>query len=161
MVDGNKVIIVINGVINIVIGQNVLIMVKELYVVVIGSNKGSILVLVIFGCFNFLFKLNLVKGLVLIIQFDDGWVVSILLDIVDVIELVFFSLVSGVGGQLCIVGYVGVGSNCLSWVSEKVDVGICFDFGVIFMCIDVFNLDFFELVMDGFYLCFWGVNVCS
>ncbi len=82
-------------------------------------------------------------------------------DTADVIELAFPSLVSGAGGQPCIAGYAGAGSNCSSRASEKVDAGIRFDFGVTSTRTDVLNLDFSELAMDGSYLRFWGANARS
>ncbi|MCO2295557.1 hypothetical protein FA369_24625 [Pseudomonas aeruginosa] len=161
MVDGNKATIAINGVTNTATGQNVPITVKELYVAATGSNKGSTLAPVTLGRLNFPFKLNLAKGSVLTTQFDDGRVVSTLPDTADVIELAFPSLVSGAGGQPCIAGYAGAGSNCSSRASEKVDAGIRFDFGVTSTRTDVLNLDFSELAMDGSYLRFWGANARS
>ncbi|GAB7134975.1 TPA: hypothetical protein NII70_005488 [Pseudomonas aeruginosa] len=161
MVDGNKATIAINGVTNTATGQNVPITVKELYVAATGSNKGSTLAPVTLGRLNFPFKLNLAKGSVLTTQLDDGRVVSTLPDTADVIELAFPSLVSGAGGQLCIAGYAGAGSNCSSRASEKVDAGIRFDFGVTSTRTDVLNLDFSELAMDGSYLRFWGANARS
>lgn len=161
MVDGNKATIAINGVTNTATGQNVPITVKELYVAATGSNKGSTLAPVTLGRLNFPFKLNLVKGSVLTSQLDDGRVVSTLPDTADVIELAFPSLVSGAGGQRCIAGYAGAGSNCSSRASEKVDAGIRFDFGVTSTRTDVLNLDFSELAMDGSYLRFWGANARS
>lgn len=146
MVDGNKATIAINGVTNTATGQNVPITVKELYVAATGSNKGSTLAPVTLGRLNFPFKLNLV---------------STLPDTADVIELAFPSLVSGAGGQPCIAGYAGAGSNCSSRASEKVDAGIRFDFGVTSTRTDVLNLDFSELAMDGSYLRFWGANARS
>lgn len=146
MVDGNKATIAINGVTNTATGQNVPITVKELYVAATGSNKGSTLAPVTLGRLNFPFKLNLV---------------STLPDTADVIELAFPSLVSGAGGQPCIAGYTGAGSNCSSRASEKVDAGIRFDFGVTSTRTDVLNLDFSELAMDGSYLRFWGANARS
>lgn len=161
MVDGNKATIAINGVTNTATGQNVPITVKELYVAATGSNKGSTLAPVTLGRLNFPFKLNLAKGSVLTTQLDDGRVVSTLPDPADVIELAFPSLVSGAGGQPCIAGYAGAGSNCSSRASEKVDAGIRFDFGVTSTRTDVLNLDFSELAMDGSYLRFWGANARS
>ncbi|HBN9513995.1 hypothetical protein [Pseudomonas aeruginosa] len=161
MVDGNKATIAINGVTNTATGQNVPITVKELYVAATGSNKGSTLEPVTLGRLNFPFKLNLAKGSVLTTQLDDGRVVSTLPDTADVIELAFPSLVSGAGGQPCIAGYAGAGSNCSSRASEKVDAGIRFDFGVTSTRTDVLNLDFSELAMDGSYLRFWGANARS
>ncbi|WP_070336759.1 hypothetical protein [Pseudomonas aeruginosa] len=161
MVDGNKATIAINGVTNTATGQNVPITVKELYVAATGSNKGSTLAPVTLGRLNFPFKLNLAKGSVLTTQLDDGRVVSTLPDTADVIELAFPSLVSGAGGQRCIAGYAGAGSNCSSRASEKVDAGIRFDFGVTSTRTDVLNLDFSELAMDGSYLRFWGANARS
>lgn len=161
MVDGNKATIAINGVTNTATGQNVPITVKELYVAATGSNKGSTLAPVTLGRLNFPFKLNLAKGSVLTTQLDDGRVVSTLPDTADVIELAFPSLVSGAGGQPCIAGYAGAGSNCSSRASEKVDAGIRFDFGVTSTRNDVLNLDFSELAMDGSYLRFWGANARS
>ncbi|OWB34472.1 hypothetical protein [Pseudomonas aeruginosa] len=161
MVDGNKATIAINGVTNTATGQNVPITVKELYVAAIGSNKGSTLAPVTLGRLNFPFKLSLAKGSVLTTQLDDGRVVSTLPDTADVIELAFPSLVSGAGGQPCIAGYAGAGSNCSSRASEKVDAGIRFDFGVTSTRTDVLNLDFSELAMDGSYLRFWGANARS
>ncbi|OUL44355.1 hypothetical protein B2G63_31080 [Pseudomonas aeruginosa] len=155
MVDGNKATIAINGVTNTATGQNVPITVKELYVAATGSNKGSTLAPVTLGRLNFPFKLNLTT------QLDDGRVVSTLPDTADVIELAFPSLVSGAGGQPCIAGYAGAGSNCSSRASEKVDAGIRFDFGVTSTRTDVLNLDFSELAMDGSYLRFWGANARS
>lgn len=146
MVDGNKATIAINGVTNTATGQNVPITVKELYVAATGSNKGSTLAPVTLGRLNFPFKLKLV---------------STLPDTADVIELAFPSLVSGAGGQPCIAGYAGAGSNCSSRASEKVDAGIRFDFGVTSTRTDVLNLDFSELAMDGSYLRFWGANARS
>ena len=154
MVDGNKATIAINGVTNTATGQNVPITVKELYVAATGSNKGSTLAPVTLGRLNFPFKLNLAKGSVLTTQLDDGRVVSTLPDTADVIELAF-------GGQPCIAGYAGAGSNCSSRASEKVDAGIRFDFGVTSTRTDVLNLDFSELAMDGSYLRFWGANARS
>ena len=119
MVDGNKATIAINGVTNTATGQNVPITVKELYVAATGSNKGSTLAPVTLGRLNFPFKLNLAKGSVLTTQLDDGRVVSTLPDTADVIELAFPSLVSGAGGQPCIAGYAGAGSNCSSRASER------------------------------------------
>ncbi|MBG6498148.1 hypothetical protein GHV13_32285 [Pseudomonas aeruginosa] len=161
MVDGNKATIAINGVTNTATGQNVPITVKELYVAATGSNKGSTLAPVTLGRLNFPFKLNLATGSVLTTQLDDGRVVSTLPDTADVIELAFPSLVSGAGGQPCIAGYAGAGSNCSSRASEKVDAGIRFDFGVPSARTDVLNLDFSELAMDGSYLRFWGANARS
>ncbi|MBG9949650.1 hypothetical protein [Pseudomonas aeruginosa] len=161
MVDGNKATIAINGVTNTATGQNVPITVKELYVAATGSNKGSTLAPVTLGRLNFPFKLNLAKGSVLTTQLDDGRVVSTLPDTADVIELAFPSLVRGAGGQPCIAGYAGAGSNCSSRASEKVDAGIRFDFGVTSTRTDVLNLDFSELAMDGSYLRFWGANARS
>lgn len=161
MVDGNKATIAINGVTNTATGQNVPITVKELYVAATGSNKGSTLEPVTLGRLNFPFKLNLAKGSVLTTQLDDGRVVSTLPDTADVIELAFPSQVSGAGGQPCIAGYAGAGSNCSSRASEKVDAGIRFDFGVTSTRTDVLNLDFSELAMDGSYLRFWGANARS
>ncbi|MBG6491448.1 hypothetical protein I5I57_30145 [Pseudomonas aeruginosa] len=161
MVDGNKATIAINGVTNTATGQNVPITVKELYVAATGSNKGSTLAPVTLGRLNFPFKRNLAKGSVLTTQLDDGRVVSTLPDTADVIELAFPSLVSGAGGQPCIAGYAGAGSNCSSRASEKVDAGIRFDFGVTSTRTDVLNLDFSELAMDGSYLRFWGANARS
>lgn len=161
MVDGNKATIAINGVTNTATGQNVPITVKELYVAATGSNKGSTLAPVTLGRLNFPFKLNLAKGSVLTTSLDDGRVVSTLPDTADVIELAFPSLVSGAGGQPCIAGYAGAGSNCSSRASEKVDAGIRFDFGVTSTRTDVLNLDFSELAMDGSYLRFWGANARS
>ncbi len=161
MVDGNKATIAINGVTNTATGQNVPITVKELYVAATGSNKGSTLAPVTLGRLNFPFKLNLAKGSVLTTQLDDGRVVSTLPDTADVIELAFPSLVSGAGGQPCIAGYAGAGSNRSSRASEKVDAGIRFDFGVTSTRTDVLNLDFSELAMDGSYLRFWGANARS
>lgn len=161
MVDGNKATIAINGVTNTATGQNVPITVKELYVAATGSNKGSTLAPVTLGRLNFPFKLNLAKGSVLTTQLDDGRVVSTLPDTADVIELAFPSLVSSAGGQPCIAGYAGAGSNCSSRASEKVDAGIRFDFGVTSTRTDVLNLDFSELAMDGSYLRFWGANARS
>ncbi|MBG6260102.1 hypothetical protein I5I44_21640, partial [Pseudomonas aeruginosa] len=106
-------------------------------------------------------KLNRATGWGLTTQRDPGGVVSTLPDTADVIELAFPSLVSGAGGQPCIAGYAGAGSNCSSRASEKVDAGIRFDFGVTSTRTDVLNLDFSELAMDGSYLRFWGANARS
>ncbi|MGU1146028.1 hypothetical protein ACSERP_17855 [Pseudomonas aeruginosa] len=122
---------------------------------------GSTLAPVTLGRLNFPFTLNRAKGSVRPTQLDDGRVVSTLPDTADVIELAFPSLVSGAGGQPCIAGYAGAGSNCSSRASEKVDAGIRFDFGVTSTRTDVLNLDFSELAMDGSYLRFWGANARS
>ncbi|AVR69865.1 MULTISPECIES: hypothetical protein [Pseudomonas aeruginosa group] len=161
MLDGNKATVAINGVTNTSTGQNVPITVKELYLAATGSDKGSALAPVTLGRLNFPFKLNLAKGSVLTTQLDDGRLVSTLPDNADVIELAFPSLVNGAGGQPCIAGYAGAGSNCSSRAGEKVDAGIRFDFGVTSTRTDVLNLDFSELAMDGSYLRFWGANARS
>ncbi|MBH9342322.1 hypothetical protein I5K76_11000 [Pseudomonas aeruginosa] len=161
MLDGNKATVAINGVTNTSTGQNVPITGKELYLAATGSDKGSALAPVTLGRLNFPFKLNLAKGSVLTPQLDDGRLVSTLPDNADVIELAFPSLVNGAGGQPCIAGYAGAGSNCSSRAGEKVDAGIRFDFGVTSTRTDVLNLDFSELAMDGSYLRFWGANARS
>ncbi|MBH9395259.1 hypothetical protein I5L42_05670 [Pseudomonas aeruginosa] len=161
MLDGNKATVAINGVTNTSTGQNVPITVKELYLAATGSDKGSALAPVTLGRLNFPFKLNLAKGSVLTTQLDDGRLVSTLPDNADVIELAFPSLVNGAGGQPCIAGYAGAGSNCSSRAGEKVAAGIRFDFGVPSTRTAVLNLDFSELAMDGSYLRFWGANARS
>lgn len=60
------------------------------------------------------------------------------------------------GGQPCIAGFAAAGGNCTSRATEKVDMGIRFDFQVATGRTDVINVDVTQLAMDGSYLRLWG-----
>lgn len=137
-------------------GQNVPISVKEFYLGASGSNKGANLNPVNIGRLDHPFELTLATGETLRTLRDDGQWVQTTPSNVTVLELKFPERLTGAGGQACINGYAGAGSNCSSRASERVDLGIRFDFQVAAGRTDIINLDISELVMDGTYLRLWG-----
>ncbi len=137
-------------------GQNVPISVKEFYLGAAGSNKGANLNPVNIGRLGHPFEVTLAMGETLRTLRDDGQWVQTTPNNISVLELKFPERLSGAGGQACISGYAAAGSNCSSRASERVDLGIRFDFQVAAGRTDILNLDISELVMDGTYLRLWG-----
>src|SRR3990167_2107774 len=151
----NQATITINDITN-ASGQNVPISVKEFYLGATGSNKGANLNPVNIGRLDHPFEITLAKGETLRTLRDDGQWVQTTPSNVSVLEFKFPERLTGAGGQACISGYAAAGSNCSSRASERVDLGIRFDFQVAAGRTDIINLDFSELVMDGSYLRLWG-----
>ncbi len=155
LLDASGAVITIND-INNASGQNVPISVKEFYLGATGSNKGANLNPVNIGRLDHPFEITLAKGETLRTLRDDGQWVQTTPSNVSVLEFKFPERLTGAGGQACISGYAAAGSNCSSRASERVDLGIRFDFQVAAGRTDIINLDFSELVMDGSYLRLWG-----
>jgi hypothetical protein len=153
--DANQATITIND-INNGSGQNVPISVKEFYLGASGSNKGALLNPVSIGRLSQPFTVGLVKGEDLRSLRDDGAFVQTTPNNLSVLELAFPAMINGAGGQACIDGYAAAGSRCSSRASERVDLGVRFDFKVAPNRVDVLNIDVAELVMDGSYLRLWG-----
>ncbi|MFP6850854.1 MAG: hypothetical protein VCA57_19415 [Pseudomonas sp.] len=155
LLDASGAVITIND-INNGSGQNVPIAVKEFYLGAAGSNKGANLNPVNIGRLEHPFEVNLAKGESLRTLRDDGQWVQTTPSNVSVLEFKFPERLTGAAGQACISGYAAAGSNCSSRASERVDMGIRFDFQVAAGRTDIINLDISELVMDGSYLRLWG-----
>lgn len=136
-------------------GQNVPISVKEFYLGAIGSNNGANLNAVTIGRLDHPFALNLARGETLRTLNDAGQWVQTTPNGVSVLEFMFPERLT-TGGSACISGYSTGGNTCSSRASEKVDLGIRFDFQVAAGRTDVLNLDISELAMDGSYLRLWG-----
>lgn len=136
-------------------GQNVPISVKEFYLAAVGSNKGASLNPVNVGRLAYPFALNLAKGEQLRSLRDDGQWVQTTPSNISVLELTFPAMMTS-GGNPCIQGFADAGSTCSSRASERVDMGIRYDFQVAAGRKDILNFDFGELVMDGSYLRLWG-----
>ena len=141
-------------------GQNVPISVKEFYMGAAGSNKGAVLNPINVGRLAYPFALNLAKGEDLRSLRADGQWVQTTPSNLTVLELTFPSMMTS-GGNPCISGFAEAGSNCSSRASEKVDMGIRYDFQVTAGRTDVLNFDIGELVMDGSYLRLWGDSTRS
>ncbi|NWL78523.1 hypothetical protein DM872_16855 [Pseudomonas taiwanensis] len=155
LLDANNATITINDITN-AAKQNVPIAVKEFYLGAAGSNKGANLNPVTIGRLNHPFALNLAKGEDMRTLRDDGQWVQTTPSNVTVLEFMFPERLTGAAGQPCIAGLAAAGNNCSSRASEKVDLGIRFDFQVAAGRTDILNLDFAELAMDGSYLRLWG-----
>lgn len=155
LLDASGATITIND-INNAAGQNVPISVKEFYLGAAGSNKGANLNPVNIGRLDHPFEITLGKGETLRTLRDDGQWVQTTPSNLTVLEFKFPERLTGAGGQACISGYAVAGSNCSSRASERVDLGIRFDFQVAAGRTDIINLDISELVMDGSYLRLWG-----
>ncbi|AOE87413.1 hypothetical protein [Pseudomonas sp. TCU-HL1] len=155
LLDANNATITINDIAN-GSGQNVPISVKEFYLGATGSNKGANLSPVTVGRLDHPFALNLSKGEAMRTLRDDGQWVQTTPGNVTVLEFMFPERLTGAAGQACIAGFAAAGNNCSSRASEKVDLGIRFDFQVAAGRTDILNLDFAELAMDGSYLRLWG-----
>jgi hypothetical protein len=153
--DASQATITINDITN-GSGQNVPISVKEFYLGATGSNKGAVLNPVDIGRLSQPFSIGLTKGEDLRSRRDDGVLVQTTPNNLAVLEFAFPAMLSGTGGQACISGFAAAGSTCSSRATERVDMGIRFDFQVAPNRIDVLNLDVTELVMDGSYLRLWG-----
>lgn len=153
--DASQATITINDITN-GSGQNVPIAVKEFYLGATGSNKGASLNPVNIGRLSQPFTIGLAKGEDLRSLRADGAFVQTTPSNLSVLEFAFPAMINGAGGQACISGFVGAGSNCSSRASERVDMGVRFDFQVAPNRVDVLNLDVTELVMDGSYLRLWG-----
>ncbi|MES2821792.1 MAG: hypothetical protein V4812_22695 [Pseudomonadota bacterium] len=155
LMDASQSTIFIDGITN-AGGQNVPIAVKEFYLGATGSHLGANLAPVTLGRLNHPFEINLAKGEALRSLRDDGqWVQTTPSDIA-VLEFRFPERLIGAGGQPCIGGFAAAGTNCSSRASEKVDLGIRFDFQVAAGRAEVMNIDIGELAMDGSYLRLWG-----
>lgn len=154
LLDASQSTITINDITN-GSGQNVPISVKEFYLGAAGSNKGANLNPVTTGRLAHPFTLNLAKGEDLRSLRDDGQWVQTTPSNVAVLELTFPERLSS-GGNACIAGFAGAGNNCSSRASEKIDMGVRFDFQVAAGRTDVINIDIGELAMDGSYLRLWG-----
>lgn len=152
--DASQATITINDITN-GSGQNVPISVKEFYLGATGSNKGTVLNPVDIGRLSQPFSIDLAKGEDLRSRRDDGVLVQTTPSNLTVLEFAFPAMLGG-AGQACISGFSAAGSNCSSRATERVDMGIRFDFQVSPSRIDVLNLDVTELVMDGSYLRLWG-----
>ncbi len=180
--DASQATITINDITN-GSGQNVPISVKEFYLAASGSNKGSTLNPANVGRLSYPFALTLAKGEDLRTytekwnlqskQVTTGgqtrtvyfWAPTGVKQWVQttpseraVLELTFPTLMAS-GGNPCVAGFTGSSgaeSNCSSRSSEKVDMGIRYDFQVTAGRTDVLNFDIGELVMDGSYLRLWG-----
>ena len=151
----NQATITINDITN-ASGQNVPISVKEFYLGATGSNKGAILNPVTIGRLNYPFKLNLAKGEELRSLRDDGQFVQTTPSNLAVLEFAFPERLAA-GGNACVSGFAAAGSNCSSRASEKVDMGVRFDFNVVpGGRTDIINVDVTALAMDGSYLRLWG-----
>ncbi|WP_044873484.1 hypothetical protein [Pseudomonas sp. LFM046] len=155
LLDATNATITINDITN-GSGQNVPISVKEFYLGATGSNKGASLSPVTIGRLNHPFALNLAKGESMLTLRDDGQWVQTTPSNVTVLEFMFPERLTGAAGQPCIAGFAAAGNSCSSRASEKVDLGIRFDFQVAAGRTDILNLDFAELSMDGSYLRLWG-----
>lgn len=155
LLDASGATITIND-INNAAKQNVPISVKEFYLGATGSNKGANLNPVTIGRLDHPFALNLAKGEAMRTLRDDGQWVQTTPNNVTVLEFMFPERLTGAAGQPCISGLAAAGNNCSSRASEKVDLGIRFDFQVAAGRTDILNLDFAELAMDGSYLRLWG-----
>ncbi|MDH4582525.1 hypothetical protein E8F20_11675 [Pseudomonas sp. BN415] len=155
LLDANNATITINDITN-AAKQNVPIAVKEFYLGAAGSNKGANLSPVTIGRLDHPFALNLAKGEDMRTLRDDGQWVQTTPSNVTVLEFMFPERLTGAAGQACIGGFAGAGNSCSSRASEKVDLGIRFDFQVAAGRTDILNLDFSELAMDGSYLRLWG-----
>ncbi|WP_342245201.1 hypothetical protein [Pseudomonas sp. OTU5201] len=155
LLDAKNATITINDITN-AAKQNVPIAVKEFYLGAAGSNKGANLSPVTIGRLDHPFALNLAKGEDMRTLRDDGQWVQTTPSNVTVLEFMFPERLTGAAGQPCIGGFAGAGNNCSSRASEKVDLGIRFDFQVAAGRTDILNLDFAELAMDGSYLRLWG-----
>ena len=155
LLDANNATITINDITN-AAKQNVPISVKEFYLGAAGSSKGANLSPVTIGRLDHPFALNLAKGEDMRTLRDDGQWVQTTPSNITVLEFMFPERLTGAAGQACISGFAAAGNNCSSRASEKVDLGIRFDFQVAAGRTDILNLDFAELVMDGSYLRLWG-----
>ncbi len=166
-------------------GQNVPISVKEFYMAASGSNKGSTLNPANVGRLPYPFALTLAKGEDLR-TYTESWSLQSKQVTTgnttrtvhfwgptgvpqwaqttpserSVLELTFPALMTS-GGNPCVAGFAGAGSNCSSRASEKVDLGIRYDFQVAAGRTDVLNFDIGELAMDGSYLRLWGDSARS
>lgn len=155
LLDANNATITINDITN-AAKQNVPIAVKEFYLGAAGSNKGANLSPVTIGRLDHPFALNLAKGEAMRTLRDDGQWVQTTPSNITVLEFMFPERLTDAAGQPCIAGLAAAGSSCSSRASEKVDLGIRFDFQVAAGRTDILNLDFAELAMDGSYLRLWG-----
>lgn len=153
--DASQATITINDITN-GSGQNVPISVKEFYLAAAGSNKGAVLNPVDIGRLSHPFSVGLDKGEDLRSLRDDGVFVQTTPNNLSVLEFAFPALLSGAGGQACISGFAAAGNRCSSRATERVDMGIRFDFQVAPNRVDVLNIDIGELAMDGSYLRLWG-----
>lgn len=180
--DANRATITINDITNGNFGSggvNVPISVKEFYLGATGSNKGASLNPVNIGRLTHPFTLSLDKG-EQIKTLSEGWgeysktvfgktvyywaptgaqqSIQTTPDGVAVLGLTFPERLAPTtpGGQACIGGFAAAGGNCSSRVTEKVDMGIRFDFQVASGRTDVLNIDVTQLAMDGSYLRLWG-----
>ncbi|MET1080744.1 MAG: hypothetical protein ABWY06_22260 [Pseudomonas sp.] len=155
LMDASQATITVNDITN-AAGQNVPISVKEFYFGAAGSNKGANLMPVSIGRLNHPFEFNLAKGEALRTLRDDGQWVQTTPSNVAVLEFKFPERLTGAAGQPCVAGFAAAGSSCSSRASEKVDLGIRYDFQVAAGRTDVLNIDIRELTMDGSYLRLWG-----
>jgi hypothetical protein len=180
--DANRASITINDITN-GAGQNVPITVKEFYLGATGSNKGATLNPVNIGRLSHPITVSLDKG-EQISSLSEVWTLkNKVVKEVGVNKTVFYwdptgtqqsiqTTPSGMavlgltfperlpvgqaGGQACISGFSAAGGNCSSRATEKVDMGVRFDFQVAAGRTDVINIDITELAMDGSYLRLWG-----
>ncbi|HEX5844436.1 MAG TPA: hypothetical protein VFY62_18325, partial [Pseudomonas sp.] len=127
--DASQATITINDITN-GSGQNVPISVKEFYLAAAGSNKGAVLNPVDIGRLSHPFSVGLAKGEDLRSLRDDGVFVQTTPNNLSVLEFAFPALLSGAGGQACISGFAAAGNRCSSRATERVDMGIRFDFQV-------------------------------
>lgn len=155
MMDASQATITVNDITN-GSGQNVPISVKEFYIGATGSNKGANLAPVSIGRLEHSFAFNLAKGEELRTLRDDGQWVQTTPSNVAVLEFKFPERLTSAAGQPCVSGFAAAGNNCSSRASEKVDLGIRYDFQVAAGRTDVLNIDISELAMDGSYLRLWG-----
>lgn len=155
LMDASQAIITVNDITN-GSGQNVPISVKEFYIGATGSNKGANLAPVSIGRLDHSFAFNLAKGEELRTLRDDGQWVQTTPSNVAVLEFKFPERLTSADGQPCVAGFAAAGNNCSSRATEKVDLGIRFDFQVAAGRTDVLNIDISELAMDGSYLRLWG-----
>ncbi|NQD93461.1 hypothetical protein HP532_12465 [Pseudomonas sp. CrR25] len=155
LLDASQASITINDITN-GSGQNVPISVKEFYVGASGSNNGASLAPVNIGRLGQPFAFELAKGEDMRTLRDDGQWVQTTPSNVSVLAFSFPERLIGAAGQPCIAGFASAGTNCSSRASERVDMGIRFDFQVAAGRTDILNLDISELVMDGSYLRLWG-----
>lgn len=164
---------------------NVPISVKEFYMAAAGSNKGATLNPTNVGRLAYPFALNLAKGEELRTHTERWSLQSKQVTVGGQTKTVYFWAPTGStqwvqttpsnrtvleltfpsqmmsGGNPCISGFAEAGSNCSSRASEKVDMGIRYDFQVTAGRTDVLNFDAGELAMDGSYLRLWGDSTRS
>ncbi|WAF85067.1 hypothetical protein NRL37_23720 [Metapseudomonas otitidis] len=157
MLDASGATITLNDITN-GSGQNVPIAVKEFYLGATGSNNGANLNPVTIGRLDHPFTLDFARGESMRTLNDAGQWVQTTPSGISVLEFTFPERLTS-GGSACISGYSTGGNTCSSRASEKVDLGIRFDFQVAAGRTDVINLDIAELAMDGSYLRLWGDKV--